>query len=642
MMPCPIPIDPGWFPEEVRPALGTVLSARWSRDERKVLRRKKPMRPSEWAEKNIVLPSDSPVPGPYRCSMVPYAAGVMDASFFPGVEEIVMCWPSQTSKTTIVNNCLAYAADRAPGNAIVTYPDEVTSKDNSKDRLLAMINASPLLRTFKTNKTDDEGAVKIKLRHMIIYMAWANSAARLANRPAPYGVADEEDKFPVTVGKKESGPVDLLRNRARNFAHMRKLWRVSTPTIETGPIWRALTEECELVFVYYVRCPHCSATQLMVMGDGKEGRGIKWSGGSKADPKEVHTRKLAYYECEKCHESWSDSARNMAVRMGQWRDRDTGMALEACLKSVKPRVIGFHLPAWVSPFVSLSECAAAFLLGLNDLTKLKKYKNDYEAKPWIIRTHERKVDAIFELCDERPEGMVPGGNRVSCLTAGIDTQDYSFWYEIRAWGWGTSMDSWQIRAGEVLTFNDLEEILWNSEYRDPDGNLYFVRLALQDAMGHRTADVYDFCRRHGPMIFATQGKDTLAQPFAWSSIDFYPGGKKPIPGGLKLIRFDTNFFKNELSRRLGVNLGDPGAWRFHTELTDAWAAHMSAEFIGESGKWECPEGKDNHGWDCSVLNRLAGEVLGVKYWPQPGESEIKHSEVSDRPGGDKTYKPKMW
>ena len=120
------------------------------------------------------------------------------------------------------------------------------------------------------------------------------------------------------------------------------------------------------------------------------------------------------------------------------------------------------------------------------------------------------------------------------------------------------MDSWQIRAGEVLTFNDLEEILWNSEYRDPDGNLYFVRLALQDAMGHRTADVYDFCRRHGPMIFATQGKDTLAQPFAWSSIDFYPGGKKPIPGGLKLIRFDTNFFKNDLSRRLGVKLGIPG------------------------------------------------------------------------------------
>jgi terminase, large subunit len=526
----------------------------------------------------------------------------MDASFFPGVQEIVICAPSQTGKTTIVNNCLAYAMDRAPGNAVVVYPDENTAKDNAKDRLLPMINLSPTLRRYKTGAVDDEGSLKIKLANMIVTMAWANSASRLANRYAPYGVADEEDKYPVTAGKRESGPVDLLRNRARTFFHMRKLWRVSTPTIETGPIWVALTREAEAVFDYWVRCQNCGAYQQMKF------KNIRWDGGRQADPERVETERLAWYECAHCNAKWDDVERKLAVQAGQWRDRSHGLALETVLRSRKPRVIGFHLRSWLSPFVSLSEAAAAFLRGLADVNKLKKFSNDHAAEPWVIRTKERKSDAIFSLVDDRPAGIVPGGSRVACLTAGIDTQDHSFWYEIRAWAWGKHLDSWQVRAGEVLTFDALEEVLWDSRYTDVNGNEYFVRLALQDAMGHRTAEVYEWCKRRPGKIFPTQGKDTMAQPFAWSSLEYMPGGKKPIPGGLRLVRFDSNYYKNDLSRRLGITPGDPGAWMYHNELTAAWAAHMTAEYIGESGKWECPPKVANHGWDCSVLNLLAADV----------------------------------
>jgi phage terminase large subunit GpA-like protein len=120
------------------------------------------------------------------------------------------------------------------------------------------------------------------------------------------------------------------------------------------------------------------------------------------------------------------------------------------------------------------------------------------------------------------------------------------------------------------------------------------------------------------MCIRDRGKDVLAQPFAWSNLEFYPGGRKPIPGGLKLIRFDSNYFKNDVSNRLGIAPGDPGAWHYNAELTETWASHMAAEFIGETGKWECPSGRANHGWDCSVLNRLAADVAGVRHWQQPG------------------------
>ena len=619
LIPAPAPrtyeIDPAWIPADMRQQAAGRSAIKWTRRERSMLRRKKQTRPSVWAEANIVIPDDSAEPGKYRNATVPYAAGILDASFYPSVQEVVICAPSQTGKTTIVNNCLAYALDRAPGNAIVVYPDEVTARDNAKDRLQKMIDASPLLRSYKTGVADDEGAIKIKLSSMIIYMAWANSASRLANRPAPYGVADEEDKYPATANKRESAPIDLLRNRARTFRHMRKLWRVSTPTIETGPIWVALTSEAEAVFDFWVRCPDCGAYQEMVF------KNIRWEGGGQADPEQIESEQSAWYECPHCAAKWNDAQRKIAVRDGQWRDRERKLILDTALRSRKPRIVGFHLRSWLSPFVSMSEAAAAVLRGLKDVNKLKKFSNDHAAEPWVIRRKERVADAMFGLCDDRPAGAVPGGGVVSCLTAGIDTQDHSFWYEVRAWAWGRHLDSWQVRAGEVLTFDALAEVLWGSQYLDADGQEYFVRLALQDAMGHRTSEVYEFCQRNQGKIFPTQGKDVLAQPFAWSNLEYYPGGKKPIPGGLRLIRFDSNYYKNDLSSRLGVSPGDPGAWLFNAELTQTWAAHLTAEHIGESGKWECPSGRANHGWDCSILNRLAADVLGARHWAKPGEAK---------------------
>jgi terminase, large subunit len=579
-----------------------------------MLRRKPAMRPSSWAEENIVLPNDSAEPGKYRLSKTPYAAGILDASFFPGVQEIVFCAPSQTGKTTIVNNCLGYAMDRAPGNAIVVYPDEVTARDNSTDRLQKMIDASPLLRQYKTGTSDDETGIKIRLKNMILYMAWANSASRLANRPAPYGVADEEDKYPETANKRESSPTDLLRNRARTFRHMRKLWRVSTPTVETGAIWVALTREAEVVFDFWVVCPDCEQAQDM------EFASIKWEGRSKADPEKIESERAAWYECPHCGSKWDDIKRNIAVGDGQWRCRETGAVLEAALRSRHPRVIGFHLRSWVSPFVSLAEAAAAFIRGLKSNNKLKKFMNDHAAEPWRIKLKERSHDRIMALADDRLRGVVPGTDQVATLLAGIDTQDDGFWYEIRAFGYGPTMDSWCVREGKVPTFEALEQVLWKDEYLDAAGGVYAVRLAMQDSAGHRTSEVYDFCSKHRGKVFPTIGRQTMAKPFTYGPIEYFPGTKKPIPGGLVLYSLHTNFYKNKLAGVLELNAGDPGAWRYHSEIDIDYAKQMVAESLDEKMIWVNPHRRANHAWDCAVLLLLAHDILGVKHWPRPGQA----------------------
>ncbi|MGE4417711.1 MAG: terminase gpA endonuclease subunit [Marinobacterium sp.] len=609
----PLEISPDWLPVHLQEP-GTVLKLRLYKAERQILRRKAPMPVSIWAEQNRVLPQDSSVPGPWRNTTTPYMAGVMDGSFFPSVQQIILCWPPQTGKSDGVNNCIGYASDRAPGNVLYIYPDELTARENNRDRIQPMFQNSPRLRKLLSGYADDESALCLRLRHMKIYMGWANSASRLSNKPLPYVVLDEEDKYPTTTGKKEGAPVDLAKKRTRTFAHMRKVWRMSTPTVETGAIWVALQTEAEVVFVWWVQCPECGHDQQM------EFKQIRWPGDER-DPRVIESRRLAWYECTHCHARWDDAQRNQAVRLGEWRSRpsDAGengdIPLMAYLEQFKPLSIGFHLRSYVSPFVSLSEVAAAFLWGLKDKTKHKDFCNAHEAEPWREYSSEKSENAILALRDERLAGQAPGGNVVAALVAGIDTQDDGFFYEIRAWGHGLVQDSWQIRSGFVTSLEALAQVLWSDEYRCPDRR-YLVMTALIDAMGHRTAEVYDFCRLNPGKIFPTKGERTMRQPHVWSRIDNYPGTNKPIPGGLALLRVNTTHYKNALASMLEIPFADPGAWKYHSELTVDWAVQMTSEYIAEDGFWACKSGRANHAWDCSVLSLAAADLIGVRFWSE--------------------------
>ena len=72
---------------------------------------------TEWAERCRILSSkDSSEPGPYRVERTPYAREPMDClSQTSQVEEVILMWGAQTSKTTIGSNWLGYLVDTNPG-----------------------------------------------------------------------------------------------------------------------------------------------------------------------------------------------------------------------------------------------------------------------------------------------------------------------------------------------------------------------------------------------------------------------------------------------------------------------------------------------------------------------------------------------
>ena len=93
---------PAWCSDELWQTLVDAMGDRlcvvefsFSKAERKVMRKRKPIKVSVWAEKHRVL-TMSALPGIWKNSVTPYLVGIMDATGLPFVHEINICKTPQT------------------------------------------------------------------------------------------------------------------------------------------------------------------------------------------------------------------------------------------------------------------------------------------------------------------------------------------------------------------------------------------------------------------------------------------------------------------------------------------------------------------------------------------------------------------
>ena len=620
-----------FLPPQVQGELATSqqpLFFTWSAAERKVCRKRKDILASKWAEENRVLePKDSARAVPWRNSVTPYMVGVMDAVFFPSVRQMVVCAPPQTAKSETVNNIVGKIIDRDPGQVLYVYPTEKDAKKNIKRRVLGMIKSSPALASYLTGYKDDESSALINLTHMMIRAGWAGSPQSLASTPERYVILEETDKYVDRSSSKETGVINLAKKRTRTFRGREKVIQVSTPTTEDGHIWQAMLHDSEVIFEYVVRCPKCFTVQPMLLGSRESTAGLKWPEDER-DPNTVESKELAWYQCQ-CGAQWDDYLRDRAVAAGYWRqktDDDTGLELFAYLERYRPKKIAFQYSALISTFVSLSEYAAAFLKGLKSKDALKDFANGYAAEAYTDFTAERDEDKILALRDDRPSGLVPGKNQVAALVAGGDTQDNGFYLTIWAVGYGAAGNWWLVRHEFVTSFAAMEQVLWQDEYRDVDGLHYPVQLAVLDSAGHRTAEVYEWCRLHSGLVLPSRGERTKAQPFNYSDVEFYPGTKTKFPGGLRRVNINTTYYKNHLSAKLEAGNTAPGGIILHQETTVDFARQMCAEYRDDAGFWQQIGSRPNHYFDCASGALVAADIIGLRYASPPEEIQQQQQQ----------------
>jgi phage terminase large subunit GpA-like protein len=262
----------------------------------------------------------------------------------------------------------------------------------------------------------------------------------------------------------------------------------------------------------------------------------------------------AYYECEYCRERLSDYDKPDMLRNGEWR-AESGRP--------RQRKIGFRLSSLYSPWVKFGSMAAEFLRSKPFPEKHQNLLNSWLGGPWVEKSTKVELNRILELRDDHPRGVVP--LEATALTAGVDCQLNGCFYVIRAWA--RPLTSWLVREGFVEEFQDLDQVLFGSEYFRGDAcERLFVNLTCIDS-GFKTDEVYKWARRHSGYVKAIKGAThALKAPFVPSRIDYNQKGKL-ISGGLILWLLDTAYWKDVMLRRLQMHREDPGAWIEHAEIT---------------------------------------------------------------------------
>lgn len=612
---------PEWLPSQVRDNLaGRSVSVKLPQSVKRRLRTPEKIKVSQHAEKHRTV-TDGPHVGPWRHEHAPHTVRIMDTFCQPWVREVWFCGVEQSGKTNTMLNCMAWCIDCDPGNIFYLMPTEDAANKVVGKKIKPMLQQSPRLAGYLTDRKDDVTLSMISLNHGVtIFPAHANSATAMATWSAKHCFGDEVDKYPEMAGK-EADPITLIKKRNRTYKGRYKRMFGSSPA---GRFIYAGMQKCHQAWEFRERCPECGelikmAAEHLVVKDDATPESVEVDG--------------AGYACNHCGIVWSEQMREQAIKSGCW----------LCVKGeelTRPARVGFHHRAWDCLDVPLAEIAASWLKAkTGDTADKVAWANGYEAIDYEAEVNDRPEEMIKRLVDpSMPRRVVP--RDPSAIVMKVDTQQIGFHYEVWAFGWGRDLEVWMIDHGYVEHFANLVDIA-GRELQDADGKTYRAQAGFIDSGGgtnpfkpkhSRTAEVYEFCRLH-PFFRPLKGRREQAQPWTTSKIDFYPsrsGKKVPIPGGLVLYLINVTMYKDELARKLQVEMGDPGGIHLHAETGDDYVKQMCAEYKDERGWWHCPRQKDNHHWDLGVYGLAAADILGLRNRTKPKEDNAPRRRIINR------------
>jgi len=528
----------------------------------------------------------------YRTDQWCYVREPLEAFADPAVREITLCWSAQSTKTTTAAVMLLYSIDNDPGNSLFVRPSLGVARTFSEGKLIPLITGNKALSKHITGDRYDLKKTELSLDNMTIFIRGANPN-QLAAESCKNVFLDETDKFEeYNEEKREADLVSLAFERMKFFRNSKGVL-TSTPSLIGGIIWQHYLAGDQRFFM--VPCVECGASFRM------EWKFIKWPSGATQD----QIRKEVVIECPHCSKAIRENKKNEMLLAGKWEPQNPSARMEKRSYHLSELYTTTKWGDLALKFIQANEHAKVGFLG-----PLHNFINSSLAEPWDPTERQKRDDAtIRALCDNRKRFEIPLDG-VLGITAGVDTQDLGFWYVVRAWG--KDLESWLITEGYADDLDTVRRLIAEGDYRDTKGQKYGVNLALIDSGGHRTDEVYDFCRRN-PRFRPSKGMQRTAKNWTISKIDKYANGKD-MPRGLKLIIVSTNHYKDTVLTKLQLEQGARGSFHLHSDPINDYFGHMAAEYRDERGVWKCPSGKRNDLWDCEVLALCAADMLGIRYW----------------------------
>lgn len=555
---------------------------------------------SEWAEKYRMLDSkSSAMPGPWSNDVTPYLTGVMDEFNNYETEKIIFVKPTQIGGTEALQNMIGYIVMQDPAPTMIVYPTDTLAKSVSENRLQPMLKATPeIAKKFDENSS----LLELQFDGMYLSLAGSNSPSGLASKPIRFLMMDEVDKYPG-ASSKEADPIKLATERTKTF-HNKKIYITSTPTLKTGHIWKE-KEGADIEKHYFVPCPHCGE---FIEFKFQNIRFPDDEGMSYADRAEFAT-----YVCQECGCVITDNDKHNMLKLGEWR------VVHHRTKYV--RNVAFWINTLYSPFVRWSDIAKEFLSTKDDPEDFQNFVNSWLAEPWEDTKLKTSAELVLERQTELPSYMLPKWTKL--LTAGVDVQENSLYWTIRAWG--NYLTSQNIAHGQALSFEEIDRVM-NAQYMTEDGDPMVVNLCLIDS-GDQTDMVYDFCAYHSDYALPVKGS-SHAQLSHYKLSKVNKADSKAY--GMQLVLVDGGKYKDMIAGRMRRPNGR-GSWMVYNGCDMEYATQVTAEHkvnvktpSGTKQVWQPKHShSDNHYLDAEVYSLAAADVLGVRTLHLSEESDIK-------------------
>lgn len=561
---------------------------------------------SEWAEKYRVLESkSSAMPGPWNNNVTPYLVDVMNEFNNYETEKIIFAKPTQIGGTEALQNIVGYIVSQDPAPTMIVYPTETLAKSVSENRLQPMLMASAdLEKRFDKNSS----LLELQFNGMYLTLAGSNSPSGLSSKPIRFLLLDEVDKYPG-ASSREADPVKLALERTKTF-HNKKIYLTSTPTLKTGHIWRE-KEEADIEKHYFVPCPHCGEYIEFQF------KNIRFP--DNEDMGYADRAEFAVYICQICGCIITDNAKHGMLKQGEWR------VVRRNTKYV--RNVAFWINTLYSPFVRWADIAKEFLATKDDPDSFQNFVNSWLAEPWEDTKLKTSAELVMERQTEVAQFMVPAWAKM--LTAGVDVQENSLYWTIRAWG--DYLTSQNIAHGQALSFAEID-IIMNAEYMTEKNEPMLVNLCLIDS-GDQTDAVYDFCAFHTDYALPVKGS-SHAQLSHYKLSKINKADSKAY--GMTLVLADGGKYKDMIAGRMRRENGR-GSWMVYSGCDMEYAQQVTSEHkVNVKGKgltkqvWQPKHSHaDNHYLDAEVYALVAADILGVRTLHLSGQEIPNRTEEQE-------------
>jgi phage terminase large subunit GpA-like protein len=627
------------------------------------------IKPSEWAEQNIIMAK--PFPGPLSYDRTPYTREIIDC-FAPDHPAKVIAFMKGAQfggSATIIIPAIGWLIKNHPSNIIMTVGHD-SLVDEAMTKLDLMIDQTGLRSLIKPsvnrNRANKSGDTNTKKEFAGGYIKISSASNHKIWRQADYQIGFIDDYEAIKRASKESGSTEeMIMQRFASYADKMKILFMSTPELKA-------TSNIEPAYFlgdqrkYKVPCPCCGSPielQWSVQIEGStEMGGITW----KLDHHGNIVSGSVGYICQSCGGFFNDSGKSKMLNAGYWEPTAT---------PVKLGYYSYHASALYAPHGMFDwEHYAGVWVKANPVGEpakehiIKSFTNLCLAKTYEEKGEspsanqlQRNIRPYKILTIPEKLSIKDGAGEIVMLTCSADMNGTSYNeskgilddarldYEIVAWAENGS--PYSVTHGSIGTFIPREgskkikedRVKWSydptksnnvwaefsrvldAEYeKDTGGKMRILFTGLDT--GHFTSYAYDFIEKRGAGIVGLKGDKE--DSFTKMGVDvkkFKPAAErgklyilkvglyKDLLANLMSLRFDAS--DGEVQPSGFCSYPEPAGGKY---LFDNYFSHYEAEEkvedkkegVGVSFIWKKKSSlHQNHFFDCRIYNMATRDII---------------------------------